>query len=166
MIAEHGDADVPGAVMLVTGKKAGLGECGKDLLAHDLRLGGGFLGTSAQIFQYHDKLVAPQAGYGVVRAYTGKKPPGDLLQQQVADIVAQRVVDGLEVVQIDEEDCPPPPAASGRRQCLLQPVQQEPSVGQLGQRIVKCQMFDLLLGCLALGDVNQRTDVVCDLSVA
>ena len=72
--------------------------------------------------------------------------------------MTQRVVEALEIVQIDEEDRPPPPVAGARRQCLLQPVQQEPPVGQPGQGIVERQLLDVRLCRLALGDVDERAD--------
>ena len=53
---------------------------------------------------HHRELVAAQAGHGVLRAHASRSALGDRDQQPVADVVAERVVDGLEVVDVDEED--------------------------------------------------------------
>ena len=44
---------------------------------------------------------------------------GHLLQEHIADVVTLIVVEALEVVEIDEEDCSLPPSAVARHQCLM-----------------------------------------------
>ena len=87
-------------------------------------------------------------------------PPCDLDQQLVAHVVAAGLVEDLEVVEIDEQKRPFSPATAAARQRLLQTVQEQATVGQLGQRIVVGEVLDLLFRRLALGDVDQRADVV------
>ena len=141
------------AVMLVAGELVGLVERGENLFAHGFGLRGGFLGVLAQVFQHHHEFVAAQARHGVALAHAGGQALGDLLQQQVADVVAEGVVERLEVVQVDEQQCAISSAAGAGRQRLLQPVEQQPAVGQAGQRVVEGQRLDLVFRRLALGDV-------------
>ncbi len=55
-----------------------------------------------ELAEQHRELVAPQPGDGVVTPGAGLQPFGHLHQQLVADAVAQTVVDGLEVVEVEE----------------------------------------------------------------
>ena len=106
----------------------------------------------AGVLQQDHELVAAQPRHGVAPGHAGAQALGDLLQQLVALLVAQRVVEHLEVVQVDEHQRAfARPVIVGQR--LVQPVQQQLAVGQLGQRIVEGQVLDLFLGRLALGDV-------------
>ena len=121
---------------------------------------GGLSGVLAQVLEQDDELVSAEAGDGVAVGCAGGEPPGDLDQQLVADVVAAGLVEDLEIVEIDEQERPFSPAAPAARQRLLQTVQEQATVGQLGQGIVVGQMLDLLFRRLALGDVDQRADVV------
>ena len=52
--------------------------------------------------QQHAELVAAEAGDGVGGAQRGLEPLGDLLEEHVAVVVAERVVDLLEVVEVHD----------------------------------------------------------------
>ena len=94
-----GDADAGAdADRLVAGRHA-LGERGEDPLGdhHDV------LGPVEAVEQ-DGELVAAEARDGVARAHARAQALGDRDQQLVADRVAERVVDGLEVVDVDEQD--------------------------------------------------------------
>ena len=67
--------------------------------------------------------------------------------------MAERVVQRFEVVQVDEQQCSMGFVAVTVHRGLLQPIQHEAPVGQLGQRVVKGQLLDFFLGPLAFGDV-------------
>src|SRR5207248_11231193 len=56
------------------------------------------LGRGADVRQYHRELVAAEARHGVRVAQGTGQPAGDLLQQQVAAVVPEGVVDLLEAV--------------------------------------------------------------------
>ena len=75
--------------------------------------------------------------------------PGHVLQHPVAETVAERIVDGLEVVDVDEQQRQLLGGA-GARECRRQTRRQLPPVGQLRQRIVMRQVVQL---ARALGDV-------------
>ena len=80
----------------------------------------------------------------------GAQPFGDRPQQVVADVVAQRIVDGLEVVEIQEQDADATLFAVGGVDRLGEAVEQQGAVGQSGQRVVGGQMADVVGGDLAL----------------
>ena len=102
-------------------------------------------------------MVGGDAGDGVDLARAGRQAPRHLDEQLVAHLVAQAVVDHLELVEIDEEQREPvlriPVAA---RQAVRQAVGQQAPVGEAGERVVHRLEVQLLLGQLAVGDVGQR----------
>ena len=81
---------------------------------------------------------------------------GNRLQQPVADRVAERIVDRLEVVDVDAMDREPRAVALQPRQHFVHALVQQQPVGQLGQRVVVRHEVDARLGPLALGDVDRR----------
>jgi hypothetical protein len=81
------------------------------------------------------KLVGPDAAERVAGADADLEPLGDLLQDGVAVLVAQRVVEVLEPVEVDQEHRQLGAGPAGPLQGLVQPVVREHAVGQLGQRV-------------------------------
>ena len=59
--------------------------------------------TGAQAFKHDHEFVTPKARDGVALANTGHKPVGHQLQQLVAHVMALRVIEVFEVVQVDEQ---------------------------------------------------------------
>ena len=57
----------------------------------------------AQIDEHHDEFVAAKAGDGVAFANAGGEPLCHMLKKQIANVVAQRVVERLEVIEIKEQ---------------------------------------------------------------
>ncbi|CAM5727147.1 hypothetical protein SALBM311S_09336 [Streptomyces alboniger] len=91
------------------------------------------------------------------------KPAGGLDQQLVPGLVSDRVVDGLEAVQVDEEHgraaqrgAPVRGAAAG--QCLLDAPGEQGAVGQVGQRVVLGVVLELRLQSDSLGHVPAVED--------
>ena len=77
---------------------------------------------------------------------------GDGDQQLVARPVAHRVVDELEVVEVDEEDAHDPrPSSAG--ECPLDPVPEQHPVREPGERVVERPVGELVLQLPLLGDV-------------
>ena len=62
----------------------------------------GIRGVLAQVFQHQQKLVSAQSRHGIGVADAGAKTPADLLQHQIAGLMAESVVQCLEVIQIDK----------------------------------------------------------------
>ena len=88
----------------------------------------------------HREFVAAEAGHQVAAAQRVRQPQGHVADQLVADRVSERVVDVLEVVEVDIEH-------RGRRRAGLhlvdhrfQPLAEEDAVGQAAERIVHGQM--------------------------
>ncbi len=73
----------------------------------------------------------------------------------VAEMVAERVVDRLEAVEVDEVQRERAVAPTPPRQRLAQPLSQQRPVRQVGQRVVVREMAEPLLCRLALGDVER-----------
>ncbi|MDT4836609.1 hypothetical protein FQZ97_703160 [compost metagenome] len=107
-----------------------------------------------QPFEHEHEFVAAEAGQGVLLAHMAAQALGHLLQQLVAHIVAEGVVEILEVVQIDEQQGAVQLVASALRQGMLQAVEQQAAVGQAGEQVVEGQAVDLREVLLVLADVG------------
>ena len=150
LFTEQGHADAARVVDVVACQRVGVAQYGEHFLCHRLHMAGRFLLDGAQVFQHDHKLIAAQPGHGVALAHGVLQPPGDLLQQHVAAMVAQCVVDKFEVVQVDEDHRTVVACACAAAQSLLQPVEQQAAVGQTGEAIVKRQLPDGFFIGLAL----------------
>ena len=118
-----------------------------------------------QIAQQHHEFVTAQACHRVAVAHALAQPLGHFLQQQVAHVMAQRVVQRLEVVQIDKQQGATAVVARKRRHLSLQPVAQQAPVRQSGQRVVKGEVANFIFGRLAQCDVGQAAHVVRDFAM-
>ena len=81
------------------------------------------------------------------------QPVADRPEEHVADRVAEAVVHGLEVVEVDEEDGDAAALANGARQRVLEAVLEQGAVREPGQAVVEGQVAELALEPLAVGDV-------------
>jgi len=81
------------------------------------------------------------------------KPPGYLLQQLIASLVAQGIVDNLEAIQVDEADSELPFIPLCGLDGMVEHLAEHHAVGQTGQAIVRGQKLDSLFGLFARGDV-------------
>ena len=122
------------------------------LLGHLLRA---LVVVVAQVLEDHRELVAAQARHGVGGAHAGREARRDALQQLVAHLVAERVVDGLEAVQVDEHEREPGVAARRVDDRLLEAIVEQHAVGQPGEGIARGEVLGALLGLLALRDVGR-----------
>ena len=100
-----------------------------------------------------DELVTTQPRHRIAVADAGFQPPGHLDQQLVPHIVAETVVDRLEMVEIDEQKGYAMIVPAGDRDSLLDPFRQQQAVGQSGQRVVIGLMLDLLVLAMQIGDI-------------
>ena len=102
----------------------------------------------------HDdgELVAAQARDRVGLARAVAQPLAHQLQQLVADRMAERVIDALELVEVEAEHRQAF-AAFDALELVLQRLAQQHAVGQVGQRVVARHVGDLALRALPLGDV-------------
>ena len=87
-----------------------------------------------EVADEHDELVAAEAAERVDLPHHAMQPRGDRLQQLVADRVAERVVDRLEVVEVDEQRRHRGLLARGAREHLLDAVDDQRPVRKVGER--------------------------------
>jgi hypothetical protein len=114
-------------------------------------------GRERELLGDHDELVAAEAPERVDVADHAVEPGGDRAQQLVADAVTERVVDGLEVVEVDEQRRHRRLAATRACEHLRHAIQDQGPVGKAGERIVRGEErelplapLELLVGALAL----------------
>ncbi len=89
------------------------------------------------------EFVAAEASHQILAAHDAAQPLGDVENELVADVMAERVVDVLEVIEIDVEH--------GRRRAAgahvvdhgFEPLAEIDAVGQAAHRIVQRQMAQL-----------------------
>ena len=103
--------------------------------------------------QQDGELVAAEARGRVHAAQGRAQAVGDADEQLVAGSVAQRVVDGLEVVEVDERDGHDLVVPRGALQRLLDAVEEQRAVREAGQRVVQRAVAQLGLQLALLGRV-------------
>ena len=89
----------------------------------------------------------------VARAQAPLQPFRHALQQEIAGIVSQGVVDDLEIVEIHEQDRDRAALLARLLQCRVQALLEHDAVGQLGQAVEVREEPDSLFEVLVLGDV-------------
>ena len=129
-----------------------LGQDPEDLARH-----GGGVGLSRDPVEEEQKLVAADAGHGVVLPDAAAQPIGDLDEKFVAGRVAERVVHALEVIEVEEHDDERLPAALGVQDREREPVVEEDTVREVRERVVVRLVPALLLGALAVRDVDEAS---------
>src|ERR1017187_3249007 len=89
-----------------------------------------------EAFHQYDKLIAANARHSVAGANLSLQTLAELLEQRIAGGVAQRVVDGFEVVDVQIQDRELLALACGTLTRELQAVVQKVPVRQAGQLVV------------------------------
>ena len=154
LVAKQGDADAGGAVVLLPPQVKGQIQAGQEFFGNDFSLAGGVGQLGVQGFEHDHEFVTAKTCHGVGLAQAAEQPGGHLGQKLVAHVVAQGVVQVLEVVQVDEQQGAELQRACAGSHRALQPIEQHAPVGQARERVVKRQALDLSLGAFALGDVH------------
>ena len=88
-----------GAKAFLVVRKAKVVDAVTNFLGNGLRL------VDGAMVKNHRKLIATQPGHRVVRTHRLTDQLADLLQKLIASRVATRIVDELELVQVDEQQC-------------------------------------------------------------
>ena len=107
---------------------------------HPVRQGGGHLGMAHDAALDADEqgeLVPAQAGDQDLRPGSRRQPLGHLDEQQVADVVTQRVVDLLEVVQVGQDNHDAVTRGLGLAQQPVELPLEQGSVGKRRQPVVE-----------------------------
>ena len=118
-----------------------------------LRQRGRVLGRFQAVPQQHE-LIAAQARQRVVAPQGAAQALGDRAQQRVAGGVAERIVDQLEAVQVEEQHREAAARARRGEDRLAGAVRKQHAVGQPGQHIARREEADAVLGLRARGDVR------------
>ena len=114
--------------------------------------------------EHHGEFIAAQPSHGVARLELIAQPNGYLLEQHVAEVMAERVVHFLEAIEIHQQQCGQRLLRARGLQRFLQPLEEQHAIRQIGQHIVQRlmpQRHDLIL---AVGDVSQECDPVRQLT--
>ena len=122
-----------------------------DRLEH--ALGDALRGVAVGVAQQDGELVAAEAGDHVGLADAVVQRAADGADDLVAGLVAARVVDVLEAVEVEQEDRALAAVARGVGDVLGELLVEAAAVEELRQRVVVGQVLQLVLEALALRDV-------------
>ncbi len=106
------------------------------------------------------ELVAAEARDGVGAPQTAAEDVGDGRDELVAGAVAERVVDVLEVVEVEREHRAAGAVALRRGELAGELLLEAAAVEERGDRVVVGEVLELALEALALGDVLHLGDAV------
>ena len=149
---QQGHADA-GAAMIGLGADVEVARDGRaDFFGHLGRRAGGVVQVIGQVRQQHDEFVAADARHRVGLAHQLRQPFARQAQQRVARGMAARVVDVLEVVEVDEHQRADRMVARRGGQQVADAVHQQAPVGQARQHVVEGQAVDVRFRFLALVD--------------
>ena len=109
--------------------------------------------------QQQGEFVAAHARHGVVAVDAGRQAYGYVLEHAVAGGVAERIVDRLEAVEVEEHQHHPFVMPIRMLQGTVQAILEQGAVGQVGQGVVVGQTMDALFAGLAFADVAEETHV-------
>lgn len=110
-----------------------LDERDSDFFCNHLDPAGGQRFIRPEALDHYHVFVAAQPGNCVLRPHAGNDTLRDLNQQPIADIVSHGVVDGLEVVEIENHQRAKFCGAIAGSQCLVQAIKHQPPVGEVCQ---------------------------------
>ena len=105
---------------------------------------------AVELLAHDEELVAAQPRDGVGRAHRVVQPRRERDQQVVARLVAQRVVDELELVEVGEQHGDRAAVAPAAGERALEAVERERAVRQPGERVVHRPVADLLVDAVAV----------------
>ena len=77
----------------------------------------------------------------------------------------QTIIQGFEIIQIDEQQGTVTVIAKAGRNRLLQAVHQQPPIGKVGQGVVEGQIPDFIFRRLSFGNVGMAADIMGDFIV-
>ncbi len=126
----------------------------------DLNQPMGHFGRRSRMKSGHGKneFITAQPRQGINAPHDAIQSPRHLAQQLVADTVTQRIVDALEMIQVEKNDGNFSLLALGSRQHLHKTFAQQAPIRQSGQHIVIGQFTDAQLRCLLHRNIGQGPD--------
>ena len=132
-------------------------EVGQELLGHVDRPV-----DSTSIFEQESKFVTAEARRGVADAGHAPNPLSDCPQHLVADAMAERIVDRLEVVEIDEQHDDRIGVGTDHPQRVIHTVEKQRPVRESGQFVVERPVTQLSFQIALLGHITDRGDPAVD----
>jgi hypothetical protein len=103
----------------------------------------------------------PQPSHGVNITNNDTQAPGNFCQYQIANLMTVGVVDGLEPINVKEQQCQPPTAALYPTQLVFKLLVDQSSIRQAGERVVMRHGFQTLF--LFQQAALQAVEAVCDI---
>ena len=105
----------------------------------------------ATLRQQDNELVAPQPCHQILFAHAVAHPLGHHIEQDIPGLMAEGVVDRLEVIEIDKHQC----QRTGHLLLhqFLEPLLQQATIGQPGEGVVEGEAAHHLLPRCPLGDI-------------
>ena len=149
---QQGHADAGAAMIRLPADLEVARDGGADFLGHLCRRMGRAVQVIGQVRQQHDEFVAADARHRVGLAHQLCQPFSRQAQQRVAGGMAARVIDVLEVVEVDEHQRTDFMVARRGGQQVGDAVHQQAPVGQARQHVVEGQAVDVRFRSLALVD--------------
>ena len=97
------------------------------------------------VLEQDRELVAAEPRHGVAHAQRGAQARRDRLQHPVAGGVAERVVDRLEVVEVQEQHGERPAVVASAAERVFDAIAEQRPVREVGDRVVERLVGQLLL---------------------
>ncbi|MNF77364.1 hypothetical protein D3C84_595060 [compost metagenome] len=158
VLRAEGNADTGRDEELAVLQHEGFDQAGEDRLGHmDGAVQGHFAGRPR--LQQQGEFVAPHAGHGIVVMHAVEQACGHVLEHAITGGMAQRVVDRLEAIEVEEHQHHPGFLPFGVLQRGVQAILEQRAVGQVRQGVVVGQAMNALLAGLALADVTEEADI-------
>ena len=110
--------------------------------------------TFREILEQHHELIAAEARRRIRGPHVCPDSIRDAAQQLVTHVVAQRVVDGLEAIEVEEQDGELLPAAPAPREAFRQTFEETAAARETGQVIRLDEPLELLLRAFLRRDVR------------
>src|ERR1035437_6906058 len=102
MGAKQRGTDAGRVMVLTLQKSVRLVKFSPDFLSYGFSLCRRLQEIFTQVFQYQYKFVTAEARHSVAFTHAGFQTLRNLLQQQIADVMAERIVKRFEIIQINE----------------------------------------------------------------
>src|SRR6185369_10753969 len=113
----------------------------------------------------HDKLVTTQARGKIRLTQIALQASREFDQDRVSGGVAQRVVDFLEVIDVEIEQRQRASFALSSRQCCLEAFAELPAICKAGKTVVAREQIQFALGSLEPGNIEQQHQHAFDAAV-
>jgi hypothetical protein len=114
-----------------------------------MRIARGICGSCGQ----DGKLISTEATHRVRFAEDSPQTSSNFLEYAIAMLVTERVVDFLEAIQVEDEECLRLPLALCSKQRLLEPVHEEGAIWKSGETVVERLVLKSFGLGFPLGDV-------------